>query len=123
MSKRLPVVSGKELISFLQSMDYTLGLLVGKEGVEDLTASHANWVEEALEQEAKMRDAKWSASVAVGSRKFIENTMEELGPLFSKREAAGEAEQYELHDPQEPYASRSIPTSALQQAPNAYRWQ
>ena len=70
-----------------------------------------------------MRDAKWSSSVAVGSEEFIDNTMEELGPLHSRRKAAGEDEQYELHDPQKPYDSRFVPERDIEDTMNAYRWQ
>ena len=99
-----------------------LTMLLGREGLEDLIGSHANWVEEALEQEAKMRDAKWSSSVAVGSEEFVDNTIEELGPLFSKRKAASEDEQYELHDPQAPYISRSTVVGEQSETTNVYEW-
>ena len=84
---------------------------------------HAAWVEEALEQEAKSREAKWSESIAVGSKEFIENTKEELRPLFLSRKAIGEGEQYELHDPQEPYNSHFIPKMDIEDNMNAYLWQ
>ena len=84
---------------------------------------HAYWVAEALEQETRMRDNKWSESIAVGSKEFIANTKEELGPLFLNRKAAGEAEQYELHDPQEPYNSRFAPEIDVGSNMNAYEWQ
>ena len=59
-------------------------------------------------------------SVAVGSEEFIDNTIEELGPLFSKRKAAGEGEQYELHERQIPFNGRSIPEIGPPGAMNAY---
>ena len=70
-----------------------------------------------------MRDEKWSGSIAVGSKEFIENTKEELGPLFLSRKAAGEGEQYELRERQEPFNSRSIPKIDIQGTENAYQWQ
>jgi len=79
-----------------------LAILLGKEGVEDLIASHADWVEEAHEQERKMRDAQWTGSIAVGSKEFVEKTKEKLGSVFLSRKVAGKGEQYELHEPQEP---------------------
>ena len=100
-----------------------LAILLGKERVEDLITSHADWVEEALEQEAGMRDEKWSGSIAVGSKEFIENTKEELGPLFESRKVDGEDGQYELHERQEPFNSPLIPEIDVESHMNAYEWQ
>ena len=69
-----------------------------------------------------MRDAKWSSSVAVGSEEFIDNTIEDLGPLYSKRKAAGEDEQFELHEPQAPYISRSTPGREHPETANMHEW-
>jgi len=62
--------------------------------------------------------------LAVGSEEFIDNTMEELGPLYSRRKAAGEDEQYELHDPQTPYISRStvVGEQLLTIVTNRHNW-
>jgi len=102
---------------------WRLAILLGKEGVEDLIASHADWVEEAHEQERKIRDAQWTGSIAVGSKEFVEKTKEKLGSLFLSRKVAGKGEQYELHEPQEPYNSRFIPKIDLHGTENAYQWQ
>ena len=60
-------------------------------------------VAEALERENKPRDIKWTESIAVGSKEFVEKIKEKLGVLFLSRNAEGRQEQYVLHDPPQPY--------------------
>jgi len=79
-------------------------------------------VEEALEQEARMRDAKWSGSIAVGSKEFVEETKEELGTLFMSRKVEGQGGEYELRERQEPYG-RLISKIGPCRSVNAYQWQ
>ncbi|MFC1859227.1 hypothetical protein ACFL9U_14550 [Thermodesulfobacteriota bacterium] len=55
-----------------------------------------------------MRDAKWTGSIAVGSKTFVEKTKEKLGALFLSRQVEGNEGRYELHDPQRPYRSYRI---------------
>lgn len=100
-----------------------LASLLGMEGVGELVASHAYWVAEALERETGMRDEKWSESIAVGSKEFIANTKEELGPLFESRKVDGEGGQYELHERQEPFNSPLSSKIDVRGAENAHQWQ
>ena len=77
--------------------------LLGKKGMGELVDSHATWVAEALELESKPRDVKWTESIAVGSKGFVEKIKEKLGALFLSRKAEGEQEAYVLRDPPQPY--------------------
>ena len=77
--------------------------LLGKKGTKDLIDSHAAWVDEALKQEGKARDIKWTENIAVGSKEFVEKIKEKLGTLFLSRKVEGKEGRYELHDPQQPY--------------------
>ena len=79
--------------------------------MKDLISSHAAWVDEALEQGSKASDVKWTESIAVGSKKFVEKIKEKLGTLFLSRKVEGKEGRYELHDPQRPYriAENSFP--------------
>ena len=77
--------------------------LLGKEGTDDLIDSHAAWVDDAVKQGNKPREVKWTESIAVGSKEFVEKIKEKLGALFLSRKVEGEEGRYELHDPQRPY--------------------
>jgi hypothetical protein len=48
--------------------------------------AHQQWVEEALQGELAMRDARWSEAPAVGSLAFVEKVKGELGIKAVHRE-------------------------------------
>jgi len=77
--------------------------LLGKKGIEDLIYSHAAWVDEALKQDSKARDVKWTENIAVGNKEFVERIKEKLGALFLSRKVEGKEGRYELRDPQRSY--------------------
>ena len=77
--------------------------LLGKKGIEDLVDSHAAWVDEALKQDSKARDVKWTENIAVGSKGYVDTIKEKLGALFLRRRVKGKDGEYELREPQQPY--------------------
>lgn len=60
--------------------------LCGFGGVADFRQAHQQWVEEALQGELAMRDARWSEAPAVGSLAFVEKVKGELGIKAVHRE-------------------------------------
>ncbi len=53
---------------------------LGMGGVEELAATHAEWITAALGQKAEgRREPEWSESVAVGRRAFVQRVKAELG--------------------------------------------
>ena len=83
--------------------------LLGKEGIDDLIDSHAARVDDAVKQGNKPREVKWTESIAVGSKEFVEKIKEKLGALFLSRKVEGEEGRYELHDPQCPTGLQITP--------------
>ena len=53
--------------------------LLGMPSMDALRRSHRMWVEEALARAEQVREAKWTESVAVGSRNFVETVKAKLG--------------------------------------------
>jgi len=47
--------------------------------IDDLRNSHKKWVEEILKTQNYDRESKWSQSIAVGSKSFVERIKEKLG--------------------------------------------
>ena len=47
--------------------------------VDGLRNSHKKWVEEILKTKNVVRESKWSQSIAVGSKSFVEDIKEKLG--------------------------------------------
>jgi len=90
--KRYALIDHAELIA-----------LNGLKGNEDLIGSHAAWVDEALQQERKARNGKWTENIAVGNKGYVETIKEKLGALFLSRRVEGKEGAYELREPQGPY--------------------
>ena len=83
--------------------------LLGKEGIDDLIDSHATWVDEAVNQGSKPREVKWTESIAVGSKEFVEKIKEKLGALFLSRKVEGEEGRYESTIHNAPTGLQRIP--------------
>lgn len=49
---------------------------MGRAGVDPLRNSHKKWVEEILKTKEYVRESKWSQSVAVGNKSFVEGIKE-----------------------------------------------
>ena len=77
--------------------------VLGFDTYEKLKDSHKKWVESCLETGDNFRDDKWTKSIAVGNKAYIENVKSLMGGLAigRKRIAAGEA--YQLREIQRPY--------------------
>ena len=58
--------------------------LLGFDDSDRLTETHKGWVEEALEGDGHVRDERWSESIAVGSKSFVERIKEKLESELSK---------------------------------------
>ena len=61
--------------------------------------SRKSWVDEALQQEKKARDGKWTETIAVGNKGYVDSIKEKLGALFLRRRVEGKDGQYELQEP------------------------
>ena len=49
-----------------------LAALLGFAAIDDLRESHRIWVQEGLKSDGNIRESKWTESVAVGSRDYVE---------------------------------------------------
>jgi putative transposase len=64
----------KGIIDFDRLME-----LLGIENYDDLKDAHYKWVDSAMPTDNRGKENKWTQSVAVGSKAFIENMKESLG--------------------------------------------
>jgi len=85
--KRYALIDHAELIA-----------LFGFRDLGDMIRAHALWVDEALQQEKKARDGKWTETIAVGSKGYVDSIKEKLGALFLRRKVEGKDCQYELQE-------------------------
>ena len=74
-------------------------------GVElaDLAGVHREWVEEALRDRRRQREGRWSESIAVGGRSFVEGVRRGLGSRGRYRSIVQEGEDHVLREPEELY--------------------
>jgi putative transposase len=69
----------------------------------DLAAVHREWVEEALGERRRQHEGRWSESIAVGSRSFVENIRRGLGSRGRYRSIVQEGEDHVLRESEELY--------------------
>jgi len=80
--------------------------LMGLLGIQDhitLTEHHSKWVEDAIKQDSRQRESKWTESIAVGSKTFVEETKKQLQSRAKGRKIEGQEEVYELREVSDSY--------------------
>jgi REP element-mobilizing transposase RayT len=69
-----------------------------------------------------VRESKWSQSIAVGSKSFIEDIKAKLGIRAKGRQVGESGGSYHLRETQIPYNSDFAPENSDLRAENAYFW-
>ena len=70
---------------------------------EELKQSHQQWIEEALKQSRIVRESKWTQSIAVGDKPFLEQIKERLGIRAKSRKIRESGDGYQLSERQSLY--------------------
>jgi putative transposase len=90
--------------------------------VSDLRNSHKKWIEEILKTKNYVRESKWSQSIAVGSKSFVEGIKEKLGIRAKGRKVGGSRGAYHLREAQAAYNSDFTHENSELRAKNTYFW-
>ena len=90
--------------------------------VDDLRNSHKKWVEEILKTQNYIRESKWSQSIAVGSKSFVESIKEKLGIRAKGRKVEGSRGMYHLREAQTAYNSNFTPENSVLSVKNTCFW-
>ena len=77
--------------------DRLMGLL-GFENYEDLKDAHYKWVESAIQTENSDKETKWTQSIAVGSKTYIEKMKKTLGYRAKGRKIIKAEDTFELRE-------------------------
>jgi hypothetical protein len=93
---------------------------ITKERIE--TVRFGKWVEEILKTKNYVRESKWSQSIAVGSKSFVEGIKEKLGIRAKGRKVGESGGSYHLREEQVPYNSDFTPENSDLRAKNTYFW-
>lgn len=76
---------------------------LGFETYDLVRSYHKEWVDEYLVNGKNMRDEKWTRSIAVGSRSFVDKIKSVMGVLAIGRKITVACETYQLREPPVPY--------------------
>jgi hypothetical protein len=78
--------------------DEKLRELLGFHDYNTFTEHHQQWVNDALIKNTHIRESRWTESVAVGSRAFIEETKQQSGFRAKGRKINEDEETFELRE-------------------------
>ena len=65
--------------------------------------AHREWIEKALKKSKVVRESKWTQSIAVGDKSFLEQIKERLGIRAKGRKIHGNEDEYQLREGQTDY--------------------
>jgi len=96
--------------------------LLGFDSYDEVKIYHKRWVEEYLGDGNNRRDKKWSKSIAVGSKGFVESVKKLLGSMGRGRKVREAAEAYQLREPSALYSSHFGAKNDDIDPENTYYW-
>ena len=79
--------------------------LLGIDSLERLKMIHSQWIDECIKQNKMIRDEKWSQSIAVGDKQYVENIKTQLGVKAKHRKIHENEGSFELREDQVPYTA------------------
>lgn len=100
----------------------TLSALTGFASVASFQNAHHEWVEEALSGEIGARDERWSETIAVGSREYVDKVRTELGTRALHRQVAEVDGIYTLRERDISYAHGFVGKNDALRPNNTIAW-
>jgi putative transposase len=91
--------------------------LLGFDNYDDLKDAHCKWVNSAMQAENRSKESKWTQSIAVGSKTFIEKMKEDLGFRAKGRKINYADDTFELREVLTPYGKTNS-----QESVNIFLW-
>jgi hypothetical protein len=96
--------------------------LISIKSMEELKRRHREWVEESLARGEGRRESRWTESIAVGSKAFVEKIKVDLGIKATGREVIGGDGVYELREHAVSYNGIYVGENRGLRFQNAYFW-
>jgi putative transposase len=100
----------------------TLRELVGVETYDQVKEYHQGWLDEYLRDGNNRRDEKWTKSIAVGSKGFVQSVQCLLGVLARGRKVKEAEEAYQLREPSVIYGDHFGVKNEAIGPKNTYYW-
>ncbi len=91
--------------------------LLGFENYDDFKQAHYKWVDSEIQTNHSDKETKWTQSIAVGSKTFIETMKEALGFRAKGRKIICADDTFELRETITPYGKANDQNSG-----NTYLW-
>ena len=99
-----------------------LRALLGMDSYELMKFHYRGWIEQLLENEDIQKDEKWTASIGIGSKAFVEKLRSLLIGAAVGRKVRRAGEGYELREPETPYLFNSKGKNSDIGLENCYFW-
>lgn len=96
--------------------------LLGFDSYDEVKKYHQSWVEDSLENGKNIRDDKWTKSIAVGDKSFVERVKSFMGGLAIGRKNTGVGESFQLREPAVSYGAYFKGEKSDIGSENAYFW-
>ena len=90
--QRYGIIDFKNLMALLQIENFA-----------DLKEAHREWIEETLKKSKVVRESKWTQSIAVGDKSFLDQIKDRLGIRAKGRKVHGSEDEYHLREGQTDY--------------------
>ena len=97
--------------------------LLGFDTYDHVKAGHKKWVESCLAKRYNSRDEKWSGSIAVGSKSFVDNVKSLMGVLAQGRKSIEAGELYQLREAKISYGDHFGAKKSEIELENACIWE
>ncbi len=96
--------------------------LLGFGYYDEVRIYHKRWVEDFLGNGNNIQDDKWTKSIAVGNRGFVDRVKSLMGILAVGRKSIGTGDSYQLREPSIPYGAPSGAKKCDIGPENTYFW-
>ena len=96
--------------------------MLNSKSIENLKDTHNRWIEETLRINRHARDTKWTQSVAIGSKEFVETTKDKLGYRAEGRKIVKSDEDHQFREQQASYMANSGPKKVVLSDKNTHLW-
>jgi hypothetical protein len=90
--------------------------------ISEIFKEHTAWVAQGLENSLAGRDDRWSESLALGSRSFVEKIKDQLGVKAAHRGVIEADLSYALREPKEAYGLKFATETETLRSKNTFFW-
>jgi len=96
--------------------------LLGFDDSDRFSKVYQGWVEDILRTRGHRREAKWTQSIAVGNKSFVEDIKDKLGFRAIGRKVVGTKDGYELKENMASYSADFGAKMSTLRPENSYKW-